>query len=94
MEERAKLEGTPKALVDYKAEYCLYPSEAFALEGQNNFNKVKLVEQISAIKFKKRNVPTIERGIFKFNYNNPNHRRESITGVQFIPKADGPIYIL
>ena len=94
MQERAKLEATPKALVDYKAEYCLYPSEAFALEGQNNFNKVKLVEQISAIKFKKRNVPTIERGIFKFNYSNPNHKRESITGVQFIPKADGPIYIL
>ena len=94
MQERTKLESTPKALVDYKAEYCLYPSEAFALEGQNNFNKVKLVEQISAIKFKKRDVPTIERGIFKFNYNNPNHKRESITGVQFIPKADGPVYIL
>lgn len=94
MKERAKLENSPKALIDYKAEYCLYPSEAFAIEGQNNFNKVKLVEQISAIKFKKRNVPTVERGIFKFNYSNPNHKRESITGVQFIPKKDGPIYIL
>ena len=94
MNERAKLESSPKALIDYKAEYCLYPSEAFAIEGQNNFNKVKLVEQISAIKFKKRDVPEIQRGIFKFNYNNPNHKRESITGVQFIPKADGPIYIL
>ena len=94
MQERANLESSPKALVDYKAEYCLFPSEAFALEGQNNFNKVKLVEQISAIKFKKRNVPTIERGIFKFNYKDPSHKRESITGVQFVPRADGPIYIL
>lgn len=94
MSERAKLESSAKALIDYKAEYCLYPSEAFAIEGKNNFNKVKLVEQISAIKFKKRNVPKIERGYFKFNYNNPNHKRESITGVQFIPKPDGPIYIL
>lgn len=94
MKERAKLENSPKALIDYKAEYCLYPSEAFAIEGQNNFNKVKLVEQISAIKFKKRNVPEIQRGIFKFNYSNPNHKRETITGVQFIPKSDGPIYIL
>lgn len=93
-QERAKLEQSPKALVDYKAEYCLYPSEAFALEGQNDFNKVKLVEQISAIKFKKRNVPQIERGIFKFNYSNPSHKRETITGVQFIPKPDGPVYIL
>lgn len=94
MKEREKLEQSPKALIDYKAEYCLYPSEAFAIEGQNNFNKVKLVEQISAIKFKKRDVPTIERGYFKFNYNNPNHKRESITGVQFVPKKDGPVYIL
>ena len=94
MKERAKLENSPKALIDYKAEYCLFPSEAFAIEGQNNFNKVKLVEQISAIKFKKRNVPEIQRGIFKFNYSNPNHKRETITGVQFIPKKDGPIYIL
>lgn len=94
MQERAKLESSPKALIDYKAEYCLYPSEAFAIEGENNFNKVKLVEQISAIKFKKRNVPEIQRGLFKFLYSNPNHKRESITGVQFIPKADGPVYIL
>ena len=94
MEERAKLEQSPKALIDYKAEYCLYPSEAFALEGQNKFNKVKLVEQISAIKFKKKEVPQVERGIFKFNYSNPNHKRDSITGVQFIPRKDGPVYIL
>ena len=94
MGERAKLEATPKALIDYKAEYCLFPSEAFALEGQNNFNKVKLVEQISAIKFKKRNVPEIERGYFKFIYSDPNHKRESIKGVQFIPKSDGPVHIL
>jgi hypothetical protein len=42
--ERAKLESTPKALVDYKAEYCFNAEEAFALEGDNRFNKVKLVE--------------------------------------------------
>ena len=93
MQERAKLEATPKALVDYKAEYCFYPSEAFALEGQNDFNKVKLVEQISTIKFKKIEVP-IQRGYFKFNYKDAYHKRDSITGVQFIPKADGPIHIV
>ena len=94
MNERAKLEQSPKALIDYKAEYCLFPSEAFAIEGQNNFNKVKLVDQISAIKFKKRNVPQIERGIFKFNFANPNKSRDSFVGVQFIPRNDGPVYIL
>lgn len=92
--EREKLEGTPKALVDYKAEYCLYPSEAFALEGQNNFNKVKLVEQISNIKFKKAIVPEIQRGYMKFIYSDPNHKRDSVTGVRFNPHPNGPVYIL
>ena len=94
MQERAKLESTPKALVDYKAEYCLYPSEAFALEGQNDFNKVKLVEQISNIKFKKSIVPTIERGYMEFLYNGPNHKRENINGVRFKPHQNGPVFIL
>lgn len=94
MQERAKLETTPKALVDYKAEYCLYPSEAFALEGQNSFNKVKLVEQISAIKFKKAIVPNIERGYMEFIYSDPNHKRDSISGVRFKPHPNGPVLIL
>ena len=92
--ERAKLEGTPKALIDYRAEYCFYPSEAFALEGDNIFNKVKLVEQISAIKFKKEYVPKIETGYMEFIYSNPNHKRETISGVRFKPHPDGPIHIL
>lgn len=93
-EERRKLESSPKALIDYKAEYCFYPSEAFALEGNNIFNKVKIVEQISAIKFKKDYVPKVETGYMEFIYNNPNHKRETISGVRFKPHPNGPIHIL
>ena len=93
-QERAKLENSPKALVDYKAEYCFYPSEAFALEGDNIFNKVKLVEQISTIKFKKDYVPKIETGYMEFIYSNPNHKRETISGVRFKPHPNGPIHII
>ena len=92
--ERKKLESSPKALIDYKAEYCFYPSEAFALEGENIFNKVKIVEQISAIKFKKDYVPKVETGYMEFVYNNPNHKRETITGVRFKPHPNGPVHIL
>lgn len=92
--ERAKLESTPKALIDYKAEYCFYPSEAFALEGENIFNKVKIVEQISAIKFKKDYIPKIETGYMEFIYSNPNHKRETISGVRFKPHPNGPVHIL
>ena len=93
-EERRKLESSPKALIDYKAEYCFYPSEAFALEGQNIFNKVKIIEQISAIKFKKNYVPKMETGYMEFIYSSPNHKRENISGVRFKPHPNGPVHIL
>jgi len=92
--ERAGMANDPKALIDYKAEYCFYPSEAFALEGDNIFNKVKLVEQISNIRFKKEYVPKVETGYMEFIYSNPNHKRETITGVRFKPHPNGPIHIL
>jgi len=93
-EERRKLESSPKALIDYKAEYCFYPSEAFALEGQNIFNKVKIIEQISSIKFKKNYVPKVETGYMEFIYSSPNHKRENISGVRFKPHPNGPVHIL
>lgn len=94
-EERAKLEGSPKALIDYKAEYCMVPSEAFALEGQNPFNKVKIVSQITDIKFKKAIVPEIQRGYMRFNFAKGGERgRDQIIGVRFEPHPNGPVYIL
>jgi hypothetical protein len=30
----------------------------------------------------------------EFIYKDPNHKRESITGVRFKPHPDGPVYIL
>ena len=94
MQERAKLEASPKALIDYKAEYCIFPSEAFAIEGQNDFNKVKLVEQITAIKFKKAIVPTIKRGYMRFKFSKGERSRDSIIGVRFEPNPTGPVYIV
>jgi hypothetical protein len=32
-----------------RAEYCFYPEDAFALEGNNQFNRVALVEQQTRI---------------------------------------------
>lgn len=93
-EERRKLESTPKALIDYRAEYCFNAEEAFALEGTNNFNKVKLVEQLAAIKFKKNFVPKIERGWMEFTYRDGSRKRDSISGVRFKPDPNGPVHII
>lgn len=92
--EWAKRESNPQKLIDYKAEFCWDAEMAFIQEGQNDFNKVKLAEQAANIKFKKDLAPKIERGYMKFLYNNPNHKRDSITGVQFVPNPQGPIHII
>ena len=42
MQERAKMQG--KALIIHSAEFCFNAEEAFALEGENKFNKIKIAE--------------------------------------------------
>jgi len=37
-------------MIHYCAEYCWNAEEAFAMEGDNNFNKVLLSEQLAQIK--------------------------------------------
>lgn len=91
--ERNKLISSPKALIDYKAEYCFTAEEAFALEGQNKFNKVKLTEQQVAIKVKQE-VPNIKRGYMEFLYSGTERKRKDIIGVRFKPHIDGPVHIL
>lgn len=93
-QEWAKREANPQKLIDYKAEFCWTAEMAFIQEGQNDFNKVILVEQLTNIKIKKDQAPKIERGYMEFLYSNPNHKRESITGVRFKPHPQGPVHIL
>jgi hypothetical protein len=79
--------------MDHKAEQCFTAEEAFAAEGVNKFNKIKIAEQIITIRIKKE-VPPIQRGYMEFTYNGPERKRENITGVRFKPNPSGPIYIL
>jgi hypothetical protein len=50
LKERAKKAASPKALITYSAEFCFNAEEAFALEGENKFNKVNIAEQLTAIR--------------------------------------------
>lgn len=83
----------PQTLLSYKAEQCFTAEEAFAAEGVNKFNKVKIAEQISRIRIMKQK-PEIKRGYMKFIYKGPGRSRNDIVGVEFVPKADGPVHIL
>lgn len=91
--ERRATITDPKTLLDHKAEQCFTAEEAFAAEGVNKFNKLKIAEQIIAIRIKKQ-APSIQRGYMEFIYNGPERKRENITGVRFKPNPNGPIRIL
>ena len=83
----------PQTLLKHKAEQCFTAEEAFAAEGVNKFNKLKIADQIIRIRITK-NSPSIQRGYMQFIFKGPDRKRENITGVRFIPKADGPVHIL
>lgn len=91
--ERAKKLNDPKALVLYCAEYCFTAEEALALEGDNKFNKVNIVDQLTRIRVLKEG-PKIETGSLDFTYKNSNHSRENITGVKWIPSEHGKVKIV
>lgn len=87
------LKTDPQALISYKAEQCWTAEEAFAAEGDNKFNKVKLSDQIVRIRIMKEK-PTIQRGYMQFVYKGAKRERSDITGVKFVPHANGPVRIL
>ena len=91
-ERRASITD-PKTLMDHKAEQCFTAEEAFAAEGVNKFNKIKIAEQIIAIRIKKE-APPIQRGYMEFIYSGPERKRENIVGARFKPNPNGSVYIL
>ncbi len=92
LDRRAELTD-PRTLLEHKAEQCFTAEEAFAAEGVNKFNKVKISDQIVRLRISK-DKPNIMRGYMQFTYKGPGRTRNDISGVKFVPKADGPVYIL
>lgn len=92
--ERAKRSKSPKALIDYSAEYCFTAEEAFALEGENKFNKTYLASQLTNIKLHKLG-PKIQRGDLQFTWKSGDRTDyKNISGVRWIPDDNGPIQIV
>lgn len=82
-----------KTLLEHKAEQCFTAEEAFAAEGVNKFNKVKIAEQILTISIKKQ-APEIQRGYMEFIYEGAERERKNVIGARFKPHPNGPVYIL
>lgn len=88
----------PKALVTFCAEYCFTAEEAFALEGDNKFNKVLLSDQLAQIRLHKQG-PTIQNGEFKFIFKtqqgvNKADMCKNVADVQWIPSNTGNVHII
>lgn len=80
--KRASLLGDPKAYLIYCAEFCFNPEEAFAFEGDNQFNTVLLAEQQTAIKVHKIG-PKIEIGNLEYKFRDNKHVEEMVENVIF-----------
>nr|DAD59436.1 MAG TPA: hypothetical protein [Bacteriophage sp.] len=59
-------------MIDHSAEYCYTAEEAFALEGDNKFNKVNIAEQLTNIRALKKR-PPIERGYIEYKFKEGAH---------------------
>lgn len=92
-DKRDKLAANPKALVDHCAERCFNAEEAFALEGENKFNKALIAEQLTRIRALKQ-CPPIETGFLEYSFKDGKHAEENINGFKWIPNANGKIKIL
>ena len=91
--DRANLSSNPKALIDHSAEYCYTAEEAFALEGDNKFNKVNIAEQLTNIRALKK-CPPIERGYIEYKFKEGAHIQQNIDGFKWIPNQNSKLQIL
>lgn len=86
--ERDKKAKTPKNLITYQSEYCFNAEEAFALEGDNKFNKVLIAEQIAQIRINKKD-PKVQKGVIEAVVKNGK-----ISGFNWIKNELGKVKIL
>ena len=87
--DRIKIKN-PKALIEHCAEYCYNAEEAFALEGENKFNKVLIAEQLMRIRVLKQ-CPKFDYGVLKFKYQSGKpHTHQFVDGVTWQSTAKGP----
>ena len=92
--ERAKKAKDPKGLLIYQAEFCFNAEEAFALEGDNKFNKVILSNQQANIRIHGLG-PKVQKGDLLAIYK--NGERDKIgdaIDVRWIPDNNGLMNII
>ena len=91
-EERNNLLAVPEDYLKKCAERCWNAEEAFTLEGQNKFNKMKIADQLAKIRLHKIG-PRPQVGTIDYTYKSNKHSLENIDGFRWILNS-GKVQIL
>lgn len=91
-EERNNLLAVPEEYLKKCAERCWNAEEAFTLEGQNKFNKMKIADQLAKIRLHKIG-PRPQVGTIDYTYKSNKHSLENIDGFRWLPNS-GKVQIL
>ena len=91
-EERNNLLAVPEDYLKKCAQRCWNAEEAFTLEGQNKFNKMKIADQLAKIRLHKIG-PRPQVGTIDYTYKSNKHSLENIDGFRWILNS-GKVQIL
>ena len=91
-EERNNLLAVPEEYLKKCAERCWNAEEAFTLEGQNKFNKMKIADQLAKIRLHKIG-PRPQVGTIDYTYKSNKHSLENIEGFRWLLNS-GKVQIL
>lgn len=91
-EERNNLLTVPEEYLKKCAERCWNAEEAFTLEGQNKFNKMKIADQLAKIRLHKIG-PRPQVGTIDYTYKSNKHSLENIDGFRWLLNS-GKVQIL
>lgn len=91
-EERNNLLAVPEDYLKKCAERCWNAEEAFTLEGQNKFNKMKIADQLAKILLHKIG-PRPQVGTIDYTYKSNKHSLENINGFRWLLNS-GKVQIL
>lgn len=91
-EERNNLLSVPEDYLKKCAERCWNAEEAFTLEGQNKFNKMKIADQLAKIRLHKIG-PRPQVGTIDYIYKSNKHSLENIDGFRWLLNS-GKVQIL
>lgn len=78
--KREKYKDDQRGLIEYRSENCFTPEEALIRQGENQFDQIKLIEQLSKIQILKDVEPLPKSGFLAYDTEGKVYWRENVRG--------------